>query len=59
MSTQKDKIGEFNNVTSESVQLIKAHNLELTDALKQNREMLAEVEKNLADMARALVKAVA
>tara|TARA_R100000789_G_scaffold69827_1_gene65419 strand:+ start:520 stop:1797 length:1278 start_codon:yes stop_codon:yes gene_type:complete len=59
VSTQKDKIGEFNNVTSESVQLIKAHNLELTDALKQNREMLAEVEKNLADMARALVKAVA
>lgn len=55
---QKDKLGEFNTVTSESVQLIKTHNSELTDALKQNREMLAEVEKNLADMARALVKAM-
>ncbi len=58
VTTQKDKLGEFNTVTSESVQLVKMHNSELTDALKQNREMLAEVEKNFADMARALVKAV-
>jgi hypothetical protein len=58
VTTQKDKLGEFNSLTSESVQIIKTHNSELTDALKQNREMLAQVEQNLADMARALVKAV-
>ncbi len=58
VTTQKDKLGEINSVTSESVQLMKSHNSELSEALKQNREMLSEVEKNLAEMARALVKAV-
>ena len=58
VNSQKDKLDEFNSVTSDSVQIIKMHNSELTDALTHNREMLSEVEKNLAEMARALVKAV-
>jgi len=58
ISTQKDKLGEFNSVTSESVEIMKSHNSEFSNALIQNRQMLAEVEKNLAEMARALVKAV-
>ncbi|MBO6950200.1 MAG: hypothetical protein JJ855_19695 [Rhodospirillales bacterium] len=58
VTTQKDKLGEINSVTSESVRLMKSHNSELSEALKQNRQMLSEVEKNLAEMARALVKAV-
>ena len=55
---QKNTIGEFNSITAASIQLTKTHNLELNEALKDNRKMLAEVGENLADMARALVKAV-
>jgi methyl-accepting chemotaxis protein len=58
VDSQKEKIQELNSVTSDSVTIVKTHNTELMDALKLNREMLGEVEKNLAEMARALVKAV-
>ena len=58
VTNQSEKLNEMNAATSESIRLMKSHNTELLGALEQNKEMLAEVEKNLAGMARALVKAV-
>ena len=55
---QSEKLNEMNAATSESVRLMESHNGELQRALEHNKEMLSEVEKNLAGMARALVKAV-
>jgi methyl-accepting chemotaxis protein len=58
VTAQKDRLGEINSATSESVQVMKSHNAALSEALNHNRVMLSEIEKNLAEMARALVKAV-
>lgn len=55
---QSEKLNEMNAATSESVRLMESHNGELQRALEHNKEMLSEVEINLAGMARALVKAV-
>ena len=55
---QSEKLNEMNAATSESVRLMESHNGELQRALEHNKEMLSEVENNLAGMARALVKAV-
>lgn len=58
VTTQRERLGEYNEFTSDTVKLIKSYNGELAEALTQNKAMLSEVEKNLADMARALVRAV-
>lgn len=58
VNTQKENLQDLNTVTSETVQMMRKQNTELSEAVKQSHKMLSEVENSLAEMARALVKAV-
>lgn len=51
-------IGRHHAALDESSQLLERHNQSLSKSLEENRAVLNEVEKNLTDMARALVRAL-
>ncbi len=58
VEVHQQSLAAFKAVSTESANLIETYNVQMAAGLETNREMLAEVEKNLAEMARALVKAV-
>ena len=58
VTTQKDNLNEYSEATANSLKLVRSFNEELKGDLQQNRGMLSEVGKNLADMAHALARAV-
>jgi hypothetical protein len=58
VEAHRQSLDAFKSVSAESAGLIETYNVQMAAGLENNREMLAEVEKNLAEMARALVKAV-
>lgn len=59
IEAQKSTLGAYEEISAESIKILKAHNAEVAETLISSRAMLAEVEKNLSEMARALAKSVA